>query len=156
MPMNVIQTTTAQMEAAFQDKRIALSIDAPPELPEVWADPSRIHLVLMNLLSNALRFTSHGGEVNVRASEADEMILFSVQDNGVGIPKKYRSRIFEKFFRVPGQKSESGAGLGLAIAKEVVEAHGGTIGCESTEGKGSTFSFTLPRADKTGEKNGNR
>ena len=70
MPMSVIQTATEPMEAAFQDKRITLSIDAPPELPEVWADPSRIHLVLTNFLSNALRFTPTGGEVHVGEVEA--------------------------------------------------------------------------------------
>ncbi len=154
LPLSVVQTATAQMETAFQDKRIDLAVEVPPELPDVWADPSRIHLVLTNLLSNALRFTPIGGKVYVRAAEEGDRILFSVKDNGAGIPQQYRARIFEKFFRVPGQKSETGAGLGLAIAKEVVEAHGGGIRLDSKEGKGSTFYFTLPRADKTGVKNG--
>ncbi len=147
-PFQIAQASAAPLEAAFRDKHIDFELDVPPELPEVWADPSRINLVLTNLLSNALKFTAAGGEVRVSAAEDDRMVAFTVRDNGAGIPQAYRGRIFEKFFRVPGQKAESGAGLGLAIAKEVVEAHGGTIGCESREGKGSAFSFTLKRADQ--------
>ena len=76
------------------------------------------------------------------------MVRFSVADTGSGIPHQFLQRIFEQFFRVPDQKSETGAGLGLAIAKEIVEAHGGNINVESQEGKGTTFSFTLKRADQ--------
>jgi two-component system phosphate regulon sensor histidine kinase PhoR len=75
------------------------------------------------------------------------MVRFSVTDTGSGIPHQFMQRIFEQFFRVPDQKSETGAGLGLAIAKEIVEAHGGNIDVVSQEGKGTTFSFTLKRAE---------
>jgi signal transduction histidine kinase len=102
--------------------------------------------VFANLLSNALRYTSAGGRVTVQARPDEEWVHFSVSDTGRGIPSKYLPRIFEQFFRVPDQGTETGAGLGLAIVKEIVEAHGGTVGVESTEGKGSTFTFTLKRA----------
>ena len=82
----------------------------------------------------------------VGANELDDVVEFSVSDCGAGIPRQYLPRIFEKFFRVPGQSIE-GAGLGLAIAKEVVEAHGGEISCRSELGKGSSFSFSLKRAE---------
>jgi two-component system phosphate regulon sensor histidine kinase PhoR len=75
-----------------------------------------------------------------------------VADTGSGIPHQFLQRIFEQFFRVPDQRSETGAGLGLAIAKEIVEAHGGNINVESQEGKGTTFSFTLKKADQLPEK----
>jgi signal transduction histidine kinase len=82
----------------------------------------------------------------------EQMVRFLVADTGSGIPHQFLQRIFEQFFRVPDQRSETGAGLGLAIAKEIVEAHGGNINVESQEGKGTTFSFTLKKADQLSEK----
>ena len=82
-------------------------------------------------------------------AEADELqVHFSVADTGIGIPAPHLARVFEPFFRVPGQSGEPGQGLGLSIAREIVEAHGGTIRVESEEGRGSTFSFSLRRADR--------
>ena len=104
--------------------------------------------VFANLLSNALRYTPPGGKVTVLAEADEEWVRFSVSDTGEGIPSQYLPRIFEQFFRVPEQGKESGVGLGLAIVKEIVEAHGGAIRVESQEGKGSTFTITLPRAEK--------
>ncbi len=103
--------------------------------------------VFANLLSNALRYTPPGGKVTVLAGADEDWVRFSVSDTGKGIPSQYLPRIFEQFFRVPEQGKESGVGLGLAIVKEIVEAHGGAISVESHEGKGSTFTFTLPRAE---------
>ena len=93
--------------------------------------------------------------VTISAQARDEWVSFSVDDTGKGIPAQYRNRIFEQFFRVPDEKSEPGAGLGLAIAREIVEAHGGTISVESSEGTGSTFTFTLKRADAVAAKGEN-
>ena len=117
-------------------------------MPEVWADVTRINHVFANLLSNALKYTPPGGKITLSAKADEERVQFSVSDTGRGIPSKYLPRIFEQFFRVPDQRKEAGAGLGLAIVKEIVEAHGGTIGVESHEGKGTTFTFTLRRADR--------
>ncbi len=110
-------------------------------------DPTQIAHVFANLLSNALKYTPPGGTISVSAKEEGEHVRFQVSDTGVGIPERYMPRIFEQFFRVPEQGTGSGVGLGLAIVKDIVEAHGGTVGVESREGTGSTFSFSLRRAD---------
>jgi signal transduction histidine kinase len=103
--------------------------------------------VFANLLSNALRYTPPGGKVIVLGKADEEWVRFSVSDTGKGIPDQYLTRIFEQFFQVPDQGTQAGAGLGLAIVKEIVEAHGGTVKVESRLGEGSTFTFTLRRAD---------
>jgi len=133
-----------------KDKGITLSSSVSADLPEVLADAKRIKDVWANLLSNALRFTGPGGSVQVEARAQEETIRFLVIDTGGGIPSEYLGRVYEQFFRIPGQEESSGVGLGLAIVKEIVQAHGGEVGVESEEGKGSTFWFTLPRADRTG------
>jgi two-component system, NtrC family, sensor histidine kinase KinB len=103
--------------------------------------------MLANLISNALKYTSPGGEVSISAESMEDMVCFSVTDTGRGIPSQYLDRVFEQFFRVPGQEAGAGEGLGLAIAKEIVEAHGGTIHVRSAEGQGSVFTFCLTQAD---------
>jgi signal transduction histidine kinase len=145
----LVRDSVEPAEAAYQDKGVELVADVAPDAPDVLADETRIDHVLANLLSNALRFTPPGGQVRVTAAAADDQsVRFSVEDSGPGVSKQYHGRIFERFFRVPGQAGGSGAGLGLAIAKEIVEAHGGTIGVESEDGKGARFWFTLQRADR--------
>jgi len=119
------------------------------ETPPVMADPARIDHVFSNLLTNALKFTAPGGRVTISAQPEDDDVRFIVQDTGIGIPTAYLGRVFERFFRVPRENQPSGAGLGLAIAKEIVEAHGGLISVQSQEGQGSRFSFTLKRADRS-------
>lgn len=131
----------------FKDRGVALGTEVPSDLPEVWADTARMNHVFANLLSNALRYTPAGGKVTVLARADEERVHFSVSDTGKGIPSQYLARIFEQFFRVPDQEDETGVGLGLAIVKEIVEAHGGTIKVDSRLGEGSTFTFTLRRAD---------
>ena len=134
-----------------QDGGIELKMQLSDDLPKVCADITQISHVFSNLLSNALRFTAPGGSITVSAIPEDQMVRFSVTDTGSGIPHQFMQRIFEQFFRAPDQKSETGAGLGLAIAKQIVEAHGGSINVESEEGKGTTFSFTLKRAEQFSE-----
>jgi two-component system, NtrC family, sensor histidine kinase KinB len=112
---------------------------------KVFVDPERIHAVLSNLLTNAIRHTPPEGTIKVGAQSSGEYVRFKVTDTGEGIPKEHQTAIFQRFYRVPGTSSGS-AGLGLALAKEVVEAHGGKIGVESVTGKGSTFWFTVPLA----------
>jgi len=134
-----------------QDGGIELKMQLSDDLPKVCADTTQISHVFSNLLSNALRFTAPGGSITLSAVPEEQMVRFSVTDTGSGIPHQFMQRIFEQFFRAPDQKSETGAGLGLAIARQIVEAHGGNIDVESEEGKGTTFSFTLRRADDSGE-----
>ncbi len=149
MEFQAVSPHSLQMEAlepfwrAAHDQGVTLLVDIPGELPDVWADQTRIYYVFGNLLSNALKYTPPGGKVTVSAKAEKNEVRFSISDTGKGIPGQYLPRIFEQFFRVPGQEKESGAGLGLAIVKEIIEAHGGTVGVESQEGQGSTFTFTL-------------
>ena len=96
-------------------------------------------------MGNALKFTPPGGHVKVTAENEDQAVRFIVEDTGMGIPAEYLPRIFERFFRVPRENQVAGAGLGLAIAKEIVEAHGGHIAAQSREGAGTRLSFTLQR-----------
>lgn len=146
----IVDHAADEFRSLFQDKNVHLSIDIPADIPVVLADPTRVHHILANLLNNAIRFTSPGGEVNISAEARDRFVLFKVRDTGSGIPQESLPRVFERFFRVPGQNSPNGAGLGLAIVKEIVSAHGGEVTVESKEGEGSTFSFTLRRARTDG------
>jgi NtrC-family two-component system sensor histidine kinase KinB len=148
-PHSMMLEAVEPFRRAAQDQGIVLKVEASGEAPDVWADVTRIGHVFGNLLSNTLKYTRPGGAVTLTAATEGKWVRFSVSDTGKGIPNEYLHRIFEHFFRVPDQGAETGAGLGLAIAKEIVEAHGGTITVESEEGKGSTFTFTLRRADLT-------
>lgn len=128
--------------------RVLIAHDLPPAL----ADPVRVEQVLLNLLTNAVRYSPGGGTITVSARPSAEGVGVRVRDQGIGIPADKLERIFEKFYRVetPQVRGVRGSGLGLAICKELVEAHGGRIWVESQEGVGSTFSFTLPAAPITG------
>ena len=119
---------------------------SPPSLA-VQADRSYLEQILINLLDNAIKYTPEGGRVTVSAIEKDSKeTQFSIEDNGIGIPKEDLSRIFERFYRVDKGRSKEmgGTGLGLSIVKHLVQAHGGRVWVESLPGKGSTFYFTLP------------
>ncbi len=132
-------------------QHLLLDAEVMPGLGEVLVDRERIQLVFSNLLSNAMRHTQPGGHLTIRARSLDDSVRFEVADTGEGIPLEYQGSVFERFVRVP-ERSAGGAGLGLSIAKEIVEAHGGEIGVTSEPGKGSTFWFVLPRdsTPKTG------
>ncbi len=144
----------APLRSAFADKGVEIQTDLPEQTPDVLADPARIDHVFSNLLTNALKFTPPGGWVRLSAQVEDEVVRFEVQDSGIGIPQEYLGRVFERFFRVPRSDQPSGAGLGLAITKEIVELHGGRISVQSQPGRGSRFSFTLRRADQTAKEVG--
>jgi NtrC-family two-component system sensor histidine kinase KinB len=144
---DLVELSLSPLRSAFESHGVELSVDIAPEAPKVLADPARAPLVLGNLLQNALQHTPAGGTVAVRARPDGNVVQFSVADSGPGIPKEYLGRIFDRFSQVPG--SHGGAGLGLAIAKEIVQAHGGAIGVENNDnesGGGATFRFTLPAA----------
>ncbi|EKD39860.1 MAG: hypothetical protein ACD_75C00272G0002 [uncultured bacterium] len=124
-------------------KHINLTIDDTEFMPSVRADTNKIVWVLSNLISNALRYVDEGGHIRLSAEKKGADLNIAVQDDGAGIPQEYQTKIFQKFVRV--NKQESGrTGLGLAICKEIVRAHGGTIWVESNPGRGSTFTFSLP------------
>jgi two-component system sensor histidine kinase VicK len=114
------------------------------------ADPTCIGLALTNLLTNALKYTPSGGKVVVETRESDTDVTFTVTDTGPGIPERFVPRLFERFFRIPTENGPAGAGLGLAIAREIVEAHGGQIRFSPANPNqaGSSFSYTLPVAQR--------
>lgn len=123
----------------------ALQLDLPPILPSIIADAERLCQVLANLLSNALKFSSSGGEVVVGARHDAGTVVFHVKDQGVGIPAQVLPKLFSKFYRVDNTATRDigGTGLGLALVKELVAAHQGQVWVESTLGKGGTFFFTV-------------
>jgi len=145
-PRALVDTALHAYRAEAADGGVTLSGVAGEHLPDVSVDRERIDLVLSNLVANAIRHTPAGGSVEVTAVEGEGAVRFEVKDTGSGILPEYRDRVFEKFFRVPGAPA-GGVGLGLYLAREIVEAHGGRIGVESAPGVGSRFWFTVPRAD---------
>jgi len=139
----VILVAAEVFRTQVESKGIRLTVDASPGLPFVLADRAQIERVVSNLVSNALRHTQPGGTIHISAVRRDGQVAVSVTDTGHGIPPEYLPSIFDKFIRVPGAPS-GGAGLGLAISKSIVEAHGGQIVVQSRVGHGTTFTFTLP------------
>ncbi|WP_224240423.1 HAMP domain-containing sensor histidine kinase [Hyalangium gracile] len=130
---------------AAEDRNVRLTQEIAPEVEEVEVDADRVQLVLSNLVANGVRHTPSEGEVTVRVVREEGRVRFEVKDTGEGIPPEEQARIFEKFYRAPGAPA-GGAGLGLSIARDIVQAHGGEIGVTSAPGQGSTFWFTLPQS----------
>jgi signal transduction histidine kinase len=141
----LIEASVEEMRATAQSAGVRLASTAVEPVLPVSADAERIQIALTNLLANAIRHSPLGGQVEVRAEPRGASVRFEVKDDGPGVPREYRERVFERFFRVPGTKGE-GIGLGLYISREIVLAHGGQMGIDSEPGKGSTFWFTLPTA----------
>lgn len=129
-------------------KKFDFSVEFASRFPVLEADPRRIEQILHNLLENAVKYSPNGGRITIRGEAHEDEVLVSIEDQGVGIPPEQLDRIFERFHRVghPQTRHAGGSGLGLSIARALVEAHGGKIWAQSTLGKGSTFYFTLPRA----------
>jgi len=145
----LVKQTVAGWQPQVAAKEISLSVDVPDSLPPVSIDWKRITEVLNNLLENAVVHTGKGGAINVAAAMQDGQIEVRVSDTGEGIPAEDLPNIFERFYRVDRSRARAtgGSGLGLTIAKRLVEAHRGTIEVQSEQGKGSSFSFTVPIAD---------
>jgi two-component system, NtrC family, sensor histidine kinase KinB len=132
-------------KAAVRNLKVNCAVD--PDLPQVLVDRQRIGYVFANLLTNAIKHSPASGEVRLRATRTEEdAIQFTVADDGPGIPPQFHQRIFDRFFRVPGQ-SRTGAGLGLSIAREIAVAHGGRISVRSSPGQGATFCLVLKAVD---------
>ena len=131
---------------------LELRVDVPAHLPAVSADPQRLREVLLNLVDNAVKYTPQGGRIDVSAAHDGDSVCLVVADTGVGIPDDVGDRIFEPFYRVKGtrtQRGEDSSGLGLALTKRLVEAHGGALGFASEVGRGTTFRVTLPTVQST-------
>lgn len=143
-----VLTPVERLQPLAARSGINLIVDLPPRLPYVYADAQRIHQVVTNLVHNALKFSSAGGAVRVSAAAeaGGSHVTVSINDTGIGVPAEDTDRIFERFFKTDRARASLGTGLGLAIAKHIVQAHDGRIWVDSTEFRGSTFSFTLPVA----------
>jgi signal transduction histidine kinase len=126
----------------LSEKKIQINLNLSDNLPEVKADLEKTVWVLVNLITNAMRYTSENGFIDLNAEIINEFVKFTVRDNGPGISKEDQEKIFKRFVQV-GNKNK-GTGLGLAISKEFVQAQGGRITVESELGNGSAFSFYLP------------
>jgi signal transduction histidine kinase len=124
---------------------LELRVDLDPEIPDIWGDRDRLLQVFENLIGNAIKFTKAGGCITVGATARDHEVIFRVADTGSGIAPENLPRVFDRFWQATSTKRQ-GAGLGLPIAKGIVEAHGGRIWVESTPSRGTTFSFTIPEA----------
>jgi signal transduction histidine kinase len=149
-PKNIVDYAVKALKTTADQKQVTLNVKCDENLPDVQADLDKTTWVLINLLSNAIKYSHEKAVVDliVKKSNGDE-IEFSVQDHGRGIDQRYLSRIFERYFKIPGSTTDqTGTGLGLAIAKDFIEAQAGKIGVESEIGEGSRFYFTLKRIRK--------
>ncbi|WP_035106612.1 two-component system histidine kinase PnpS [Desulfovirgula thermocuniculi] len=149
----VIHRVVSLFHPQAAEKGVALEAVVPADLPGVYGDPDLLAQVLINLVDNAVKYTPAGGRVTVRAREEKGGLRVEVEDTGIGIPPESLPRVFERFYRVDKARSRElgGVGIGLAIVKHIVRAHGGKIGVESTPGRGSLFYFTLPADEGTSE-----
>ncbi len=143
----LLRTAVETLRPLAEGKKQSLRVEPLEGLPTLRADSQKIHQVMINLLHNAISYTPEGGSIAVEAIPVSEGVEISVIDNGIGIPPDDLPRIFERFYRVDKGRSRElgGTGLGLSIVKHIVEAHGGQIRVESKPGKGSRFTFFLPR-----------
>jgi len=147
--VKLVKESVTSWQPQITAKEISMSLDLPGNLPLVNIDRQRVKQVLHNLLENALAHTDKGGIITVAAAKQGNWVEISVSDTGKGIPAEDLPNIFERFYRVDKSRARAtgGSGLGLTIAKRLVEAHGGKITVQSELGKGSCFSFTLPIAE---------
>jgi PAS domain S-box-containing protein len=152
--LKLLQHVGSEMSAVASSNGQFLKVELPDTLSSPWADSDRLRQVTQNLLVNATKFTPEGGTITLRAKEENGSIVVEVQDTGYGIPEEEQRRLFRPYHRQTGDREHlSGLGLGLALCKNLVQLHGGRIWVRSQEGKGATFSFSIPinsRAQQAG------
>jgi signal transduction histidine kinase len=141
----LLDETMDAFELQAAPRGVALATECASDVPSVTGDRDRLAQVLSNLIANALKFTPRDGHIRLRATRAGDHVQVSVEDSGVGIPAEQLSFVFDRFWQA-NRTSRSGVGLGLAIAKGIVEAHGGRIWAESAVDRGTTIHFTIPMA----------
>jgi PAS domain S-box-containing protein len=142
-PKEIINIAVDATELQAQQKHVTLEVKCDDSLPKVEADPDKTSWVLINLISNAIRYSPENEKVTISVTRDNNSVIFAVKDLGKGIDKKYQEALFTRYYRVPGSTQESGTGLGLAISKEFIESQGGRISIDSTPGAGSVFQFNL-------------
>jgi NtrC-family two-component system sensor histidine kinase KinB len=140
----LIEKALPNLEPVVEAQNVRLITNIAPNLPDLTVDAAQIGHVFSNLISNAAKHSQRGQEIILSAKMNGQGIRFGILDQGPGIPREFQSRIFERFFRIPGAEESKGIGLGLAIAREIVVSHGGSIGVQSSPGQGSEFYFKLP------------
>ena len=146
-PVNLnqlVEEVIAQLSPQAERQKLSISQDFAADLPSVPADKDRVRQVIANLVHNAIKFTRPGGRIMITTRTLEGSVVVDIADTGIGIPKEDLARVFERFYKGDKARAGEGTGMGLAIAKHVVEAHGGNIWVESEEGKGSIFSFSMP------------
>jgi signal transduction histidine kinase len=150
---DTIRSAIYELSNLIKEKAILIVDNIPEGLPEIEADESRIKEVMLNLVGNAIKFSSEGSKITVNAQATHNEILVQIIDQGIGIPAEALPNLFQRFYQIDGSntRSKGGLGLGLYISKQIVEAHGGQIRVESKLAQGSTFSFTLPLTVAPGE-----
>jgi two-component system phosphate regulon sensor histidine kinase PhoR len=140
----LIEEIIKQLSPQAERQQLSIKTDLDSALPPVQADIERIRQVMVNLAHNAIKFTSPGGSITIASRRGDNSVIVAVTDTGIGISRSDLPHVFERFYKADRARSGGGTGMGLAIAKHAIEAHGGSIRVQSEEGKGSTFSFDLP------------
>jgi len=155
MPVNLATITKEALSgssALIQEKKIEITF-SDKKVPLVFGDPEKLRMVVENLIGNAIKYTTNHGKIEVKIIRKGEFVIFSIKDNGVGIPLEQHGRVFDKFFRSDNivKYQTEGTGLGLYIAKNIIEQLGGDIWFDSVEGLGSIFSFSIPLSKKTKE-----
>ncbi len=144
----VINETLTILQPQAAERQISIALQVPETLPTLIGDPARLKQVMVNLVSNAVKYNHEGGRVDIEVQVGEDELNVAVRDTGRGIAEEDLPHIFEKFYRVDDSEQQEpqakGTGLGLSIAKHIVEVHGGTISVQSVQGQGSTFAFTLP------------
>jgi two-component system phosphate regulon sensor histidine kinase PhoR len=140
----LVEEVITRLNTLAQRQQVTIIADLAPDFPIIKADNDRIRQTLTNLVHNAIKFNHPGGKATVSTGVDRESVTVSVSDNGIGISEEDLPHVFERFYKADKARPTGGSGLGLAIAKHVVQAHGGSIWAQSEEGKGSTFSFSLP------------
>jgi two-component system phosphate regulon sensor histidine kinase PhoR len=140
----LLSEAAERLRPQVERAEISLNLDLAPDLGRLRIDPARIERAVLNLLHNAIKFTPPGGNVTLTAQRNDAGLIVTVRDTGAGIAASDLPRIFERFYKADQSRASGGTGLGLALVKHAVEAHGGSVRVESEEGHGSCFSFTIP------------
>jgi len=145
---SVIDSLRSEIMPILAKRKQSLEVEVEEEIPLVYADKAKVRRVLINLLSNSTKFTPDGGQLKIKVVTEGNRCRVSAIDNGIGIRRGDQEKIFEPFCQMdnPLDREAGGTGLGLTIAKQIIERHGGQIWVESEYGKGSRFTFTLPLA----------
>jgi signal transduction histidine kinase len=150
-PAEIVASAIEAMHERFQAPGCRLELHVPPDLPVVMADRDAVAAALINLLDNSWKYSGDIKQINVAVRAENGKVLFSVQDNGIGIPPRERTRIFRSFYQVDRRLSrvEGGCGLGLSIVQHIIAAHHGSVSVDSQSGRGSTFTLSIPAAAAT-------